>query len=178
MEESVRIVNQGDETLNLVYDNRVYTLAPGESRFFPRDVMIAWMGDATLRNTTYDKWRDMALDNLVTLHGGGAATIRGEDPYSYFPALVAYDSNDNPIPTLITDPEGKHLTATPAAGSNEELLLRKINELEARIEGSGTPKPTRAPRRKKVSSDHTDAPPEPITDAQPPADEPDIIKVG
>lgn len=178
LEESVRIVNEGTEELNLPYDGRLYTLAPGQSRFFPADVMYAWMGNPTVRNTEYDRWRDEAYRNLIIFYGGAAAHMNDENPRDYLPALVAYDSNDNQILTILDDPEGNHLTVDAPVGSDEQILARRVAQLEAKLAEKSGDKPVRKPRKPRPdSSNATDAPPEPVGDQLPPADTPDIIKV-
>jgi len=174
VEESVRIVNEGDEELNLPYDGRLYTLAPGESRFFPIDVMYAWMGNPAVRNVENNEWRTEAYENLVTFYGGAGRHITGAEADEFLPALAAYNSRDEQIMTIIDDPKGEHLVADSPVGSNEAILNDRIARLEAQLAAQSS-KPSRS-RRSTKGANQTERAPEPVA-AMPPSDEPNIIKV-
>lgn len=208
VEQSVRIANEGDDTLRLQYADTLITLAPGQSRFVPFDVMVAWMGHPDLRNGEYDAWRTEAYENLALFYG--ALTLDGVDR-TLLPALAAYDEDDNRISTILDDPEGASLgvaaaTRNPSGHGDAEILARKVERLEAMLDSAGivdparpipsdpsTPPPVDTPstvkpktRKKPVKKaverievqDSGDVPAGPITDSLPPADDPDIVKIG
>lgn len=194
MEQSVRLVNNGDQDFVYPYDGRMVTIPAGGELFVPFNAMVAWMGHPNLRNTDYDRWREESYNNLCLFYG--ALTTQGANPEK-LPKLAAYDTEGNRITTILDDPSGATLvvdTSNTSEHSDMAILAQQVRTLTSALSAAGIEvgadgsittaagQAARATVEQELAPDPTpgdiERPAGPITDEMPPADVPTIIKVG
>lgn len=173
MQQSIRLVNAGDEPFEHIYDGEMVRIAPGSELFVPFDVMVAFMGHPNLRNTDYENWRDEAYINLCLFYG--ALELESGPNPAKLPKLEAWDSEGNRISTIIDDPTGARLTVdTSQPHSDTAIMAQQLAAMAAAMKEAGIEVPAIDP----AAPAPVTLPAGPITDEMPPADEPVKVKVG
>lgn len=136
--ESVfRVKNVSDEPLSITWDSRTYTVPPAQERFLPFAVVAHAFGDPRAASsvaastytdpyTRYPTWisdRASEVKRLRTLYGGtfkgDQRSFKGIDDEGNeyrlpHPQVEVYDTDGNPVPTVLDDPTGDQAAA--AAG--------------------------------------------------------------
>lgn len=165
--DQVYVVNQDPHPWTFKWGGKKYVLEPEKKTPVPFEAMVLWAGDPRSSDSmrsfregaavSFIPDRDSELRRLTVKYGG--------DNDAVYPKLSFYDLDDNPITTVIDDPEGKEvLTANVTIMQNEEqaekikALEDKLARVMATLEGTpaghaANPEPTES-----ASSDTGDIP--------------------
>lgn len=126
-----RIVNEGDEPFTSKWEGNTFTIKPKSEIMVTLDAANRWTGNAATVNDGKVNARREEYNRLRVLYG---AYENDEKWVKNQPHLAVYDLDGNRINTVIEDPEGTRLTATPAdktTRSMQEQLEDMQRQMEA-----------------------------------------------
>lgn len=151
---NVQVINKGNRPFSIQYNGRVYKLEPSKPNYLPAEAAILWFGDprATDSASSFKNEsggvvvipdRASEVRRLCVKYGyisGGEIdflTKQGEFAENNVPKVevrtVGGEGDDEPLPTILSDPEGESVTPVAVTAADQADLMSLVRAQQQQI---------------------------------------------
>lgn len=129
----IRILNAGQEPWRDWYNSREFNLQPGQQTIVPYAAILNWFGDPDLRDSGDRYLRSDEYRRLGTRYGWHIGESEEEWRETRMPRIKCFTLEDEPILTVLDDPNGESLKDKPATSDQYSYLEQTVQRQEAEL---------------------------------------------